>query len=199
MCFYIAYENNRNSSGGKFGFHVDNHSGKSLSYFIIIVTTRPECSMGGFNIKTLLTIQLRVLLSLRLCLKLCSNLELKFADQEGSANIPLNRSWALTWEESLSQLMGSLCETEQQRRDPQDHWTQAKKVLFEVIIPRYLNPMESEGRSVQPCLPHSDLWPGNSLPRSESPDTLCIFDSGAIWGHNESKSPSKREINARRS
>lgn len=85
--------------------------------------------------------------------------------------------------------MSSLCEIEEQRRAPQDDWTEAKRLLFEVVIPRYLRPLESEGRSIQPCLLHCDLWPGNTMPRSHSPDKLCIFDSSAIWGHNESKFP----------
>lgn len=88
--------------------------------------------------------------------------------------------------------MSSLCEIEEQRRGPDDDWTKGKKLLFEVVIPRYLRPLESEGRSIQPCLLHCDLWPGNTMPRSDSPEHLCIFDSSAVWGHNESKLPPQR-------
>lgn len=111
------------------------------------------------------------------------------ADYKRIANIPISKNWSSTWEECFANVMSSLCEIEEQRRGPEDDWTAAKKLLFEVVIPRYLRPLESEGRSIQPCLLHCDLWPGNTRPRSDFPNTLCIFDSAAIWGHNESKPP----------
>lgn len=103
------------------------------------------------------------------------------------ANIPVNTAWTSTWEQCFAQLLRGLCETEerQQHQAPSAEWTQLKKVLFDVIIPRYLRPLQSDGRSVQPCLLHSDLWPGNTRPRTDSPETLCLFDSSAYWGHNE--------------
>lgn len=103
------------------------------------------------------------------------------------ANIPINTGWTSTWEQCFTQVLRGLCEIEerQQQQGPGAEWTQMKKVLFDVIIPRYLRPLESDGRSVQPCLLHCDLWPGNTRPRTNPPETLCVFDSAALWGHNE--------------
>lgn len=59
-----------------------------------------------------------------------------------------------------------------------------KKVFLDKAIPRYLSPLESGGRSIKPCLIHSDLWPGKIKPMA-STDELCLFDACAYWGHNE--------------
>jgi hypothetical protein len=78
-----------------------------------------------------------------------------------------------------------MCEQEESLRGPDEDFTRLKKVFFERVIPRYLRPMESDGRSIEPCLIHNDLWPGNVKPRTDSPDTVAIVDSAAIWGHFE--------------
>ena len=59
-----------------------------------------------------------------------------------------------------------------------------KKVLHEKVIPRLLRPLETEGRSIQPCLIHSDIWPGNTMLDSDTQEVI-IFDFCAYWGHNE--------------
>ncbi|KAI9375236.1 Fructosamine kinase-domain-containing protein [Aspergillus egyptiacus] len=61
-----------------------------------------------------------------------------------------------------------------------------KSAYLEKIIPKYLGPLETKGRSIKPCLVHSDLWPGNIKPRASS-DELCMFDACAYWGHNEAE------------
>lgn len=58
------------------------------------------------------------------------------------------------------------------------------KKLVNIVIPRLIRPMESEGRSITPVLVHGDLWPGNAK-HDTSTGRLMIFDSGACWGHNE--------------
>lgn len=59
-----------------------------------------------------------------------------------------------------------------------------KKGLLEKVIPRLLRPLETNGRSVTPCLRHTDLWLGNIMMDANT-DKLVIFDSCAVWGHNE--------------
>lgn len=56
--------------------------------------------------------------------------------------------------------------------------------LCNTVIPRLLRPLETGGRSIDPCLIHSDLWPGNCRPDGDT-RKIMIFDSCAFWGHNE--------------
>jgi protein-ribulosamine 3-kinase len=80
--------------------------------------------------------------------------------------------------------MRSLLNLELKRHGPDDLFEKLKEKFFNVVIPRYLRPLETDGRSIQPCLIHSDLWPGNIKPKADTGD-LCMFDSCAYWGHNE--------------
>jgi hypothetical protein len=80
--------------------------------------------------------------------------------------------------------MTSLLNQEELVNGTNSELTALKTALFGKVIPRYLGPLETEGRTIQPCLIHSDLWPGNIKPMAPS-DELCMFDASAYWGHNE--------------
>ena len=103
------------------------------------------------------------------------------------ANIPLDSTWNSSWEKFWAQTFRSMCEKEEVARGPDDDLTRLNKVFQEVVIPRYLRPLESDGRVVYPTLLHNDGWPGNIKPRKGSPQNLCLFDSCAVWGHNEGR------------
>lgn len=104
------------------------------------------------------------------------------------ANVPIGNAWQDSWVAFWSQHMMSLCQVEEERCGPDTDFAPLKKVFFEQVIPRYLGPLETDGRSVQPCLIHNDLWPRNGKPKTDDPDTLCAFDSACFWGHNEGRS-----------
>ncbi|KAK1675225.1 Fructosamine kinase-domain-containing protein [Colletotrichum godetiae] len=100
------------------------------------------------------------------------------------ANVPVNNSWDPSWESFWKQQMKGLFDQEDHVHGTDDELTTLKTVFLHKVIPRYPGPLEKEGRSVTPCLIHSDLWPGNIKPKKFS-DGLCIFDACAYWGHNE--------------
>ncbi len=101
------------------------------------------------------------------------------------ANIPQDNTWNSSWEKFWAQTFRSMCEKEEVARGPDDNLTRVKKVFQEFVIPRYLRPLESDGRIIYPTLLHNDGWPGNIKPRKGSPNNLCLFDSCAVWGHSE--------------
>ncbi|OBT74195.1 hypothetical protein VF21_07029 [Pseudogymnoascus sp. 05NY08] len=68
--------------------------------------------------------------------------------------------------------------------------TELSKALFEKVIPRMMRPLETGGRTIEPCLVHSDIWLGNVKPDAETEEPI-IFDSCAFWGHNEGSSSSR--------
>lgn len=105
------------------------------------------------------------------------------------ANVPINNTWNPSWEAFWAQQMKGLFDQEEKARKDRDVDLRLLKTAFlEKAIPRYLRPLESDGRTIQPCLIHSDLWPGNIKPRSETGE-LCLFDACAYWGHNEGHLP----------
>lgn len=99
-------------------------------------------------------------------------------------NIPVDNSWNSSWEKFFAQQMRSMFDRDDEIHGLDEELTGLKQGFLNRVIPRYLRPLETDGRSIEPCLIHSDLWPGNIKPRSAT-DELCMFDSCAYWGHNE--------------
>ncbi|KUI53183.1 Protein-ribulosamine 3-kinase, chloroplastic [Cytospora mali] len=100
------------------------------------------------------------------------------------ANIPNDNTWQDTWEVFFTQLMKKMFEQEELAHGKDDRVEYLKEALYEKVIPRLLRPLETEGRSIQPCLIHSDIWPGN-LKLDVETKKVILFDSCAFWGHNE--------------
>ncbi len=99
-----------------------------------------------------------------------------------------NNSWQTSWETWFTSAMLRMFEEEERSHgndDTQEELEVLKQGLLEKVIPRLLRPLESNGRTVVPCLIHSDLWLGNIMVDANT-DEIVIFDSCAYWGHNES-------------
>ena len=100
------------------------------------------------------------------------------------ANLPNDNRWQTSWETFFFQLMVRMFDLEVKGHAQDDELEQLKSNMLTKVIPRLLRPLETGGRSIKPCLIHSDLWPGNCMPDADT-DEIMIFDSCAFWGHNE--------------
>lgn len=108
------------------------------------------------------------------------------------ANIPNDNTWQDSWEAWFAQAMRQMFRIEETAHGVDEELNALKKDVFEKVIPRLLRPLETGGRSISPCLIHSDLWPGNAMPDAQTGE-IYIFDSCAFWGHNEADLGSWRE------
>lgn len=94
-----------------------------------------------------------------------------------------NNAWESSWESFWTRVMKGAFETEERRCGPHDERLgKLKTAWFDCVIPRYLRPLESNGRSVTPCLVHTDLWPENCKYTLDM-DAVCVYDANAFWGH----------------
>ena len=50
-----------------------------------------------------------------------------------------------------------------------------------VVIPRLLEPLQSEGRSIKPCLMVGDLWDENTATDMNTGEPF-VFDAGSMYG-----------------
>lgn len=57
-------------------------------------------------------------------------------------------------------------------------------LVLDKVIPRLLEPLQSEGRSIKPCLVHGDLWDENAATDGLTGEPF-IFDAGSFYVHNE--------------
>lgn len=100
------------------------------------------------------------------------------------ANLPNDNTWQDTWEVFFTQLLKKMFELEESSHGKDDRLDFLKDTLYTKVIPRLLRPLETNGRSINPCLVHSDVWPGNMMLDAKTKN-IVLFDSCAFWGHNE--------------
>ncbi len=100
------------------------------------------------------------------------------------AHLPNDNSWQNSWEAFFRQLIEQMLRFDDNAHGQDPDMETLREGLLNKVIPRLLRPLETGGRSIKPCLVHSDLWPGNAMPDANTGE-IIIFDSCAFWGHNE--------------
>lgn len=93
-----------------------------------------------------------------------------------------------TWEDSWETLYRDQL-AHQIKMDEEKHgvWPEFQHVchlILDKVIPRLLRPLQSEGRSIKPCLIHGDLWDENTATDLNTGEPF-VFDAGSMYAHNE--------------
>ncbi|KAI0967339.1 Fructosamine kinase-domain-containing protein [Xylaria arbuscula] len=101
-----------------------------------------------------------------------------------SGNLPQMTEWESSWQTFFTQSLRQAIDLELAARGPDPEFDELLPILFDTVILRLLGPLESEGRSVKPCLVHGDLWYANSA-IDESTGESLIFDACCFYAHNE--------------
>lgn len=104
-------------------------------------------------------------------------------------NIPQENTWCDTWEEFFTKAFRHHLDIEERVQGFDQEMRDLGNAMIDRIIPRLLRPLESEGRSITPCIIHGDLWAGN-VAMEVNTDEPMIFDAcgfWGFWGHNECK------------
>ena len=60
-----------------------------------------------------------------------------------------------------SKILGRAMDIDQHKSDPGPELIAVRKLFFDKVIPRLLNSLSSDGRSIKPHLVHGDLWDEN--------------------------------------
>ncbi|KAK1624086.1 hypothetical protein BDP81DRAFT_465029 [Colletotrichum phormii] len=93
--------------------------------------------------------------------------------------------WESSWEVWWTTHMRFLLERERLIRGVYATEEEATLDFFlNTVLPRYLHPLETEGRSIKPTLCHTDLWPGNIKYKLDN-EAVIVYDANALWAHNE--------------
>lgn len=101
--------------------------------------------------------------------------------------LPQTNDWEASWEIWWTKHMRMILERDVTIRG---EFTIDEKATVDDFLnkalPRYLRPLETGGRSIKPCLCHTNMWPGNVKHRLDN-EALITFDANAVWGHHECK------------
>ncbi|KAH3963557.1 hypothetical protein HBI56_235300 [Parastagonospora nodorum] len=111
--------------------------------------------------------------------------------------VPLPHAWGRydcdlemtdIWEGSCSVLyqkqLAHMIKLDQQRNGVLPEFQHACKLVVEKVIPRLLEPLQSSGRTIKPCLVHGDLWDENTATDVQTGQSF-IFDAASFYAHNE--------------
>ncbi len=98
--------------------------------------------------------------------------------------LPQEVGWDSSWTSFFSKLLASIWKVD---INSNGHWAEldaAMERTLSHVIPRLLGALESNGRSVKPCLIHGDLWEGN-IGTDINTGNIYIYDAAAYYAHNE--------------
>ncbi|KAI0892535.1 Fructosamine kinase-domain-containing protein [Annulohypoxylon nitens] len=101
-----------------------------------------------------------------------------------SGILPQWTEWEDNWEVFFTNNLRMALNLEIKVRGHDPEFDVLVPAIFDKVIPRLLRPLESEGRSVKPCLVHGDLWYANSGIDADTGDSI-IFDACCFYAHNE--------------
>ncbi len=89
------------------------------------------------------------------------------------------------WEDSWSRMFQrQLAHTVALDREKNEQWGEFKilcDLTLEKVVPRLLEPLQSGGRSIKPCLIHGDLWDENTATDMDTGEPF-VFDAGSMYG-----------------
>ncbi|EPE34169.1 hypothetical protein GLAREA_07182 [Glarea lozoyensis ATCC 20868] len=93
-------------------------------------------------------------------------------------------TWEISWAELYKKQLGHMFAMDVEKHGPWPEFEQLVDITLNKVIPRLLEPLQSDGRSIKPCLLHGDCWDENTATDMESGEPF-VFDAGSFYGHNE--------------
>ncbi|KAI1506316.1 Fructosamine/Ketosamine-3-kinase [Biscogniauxia marginata] len=98
--------------------------------------------------------------------------------------LPLNTKWDNSWTSFSQKLLQDVYQLDVRVNGLWEELDSIMKITLDKLIPRLLEPLTSQGRSIKPCLIHGDLWESN-IGTDASTGELYIFDACAYYAHHE--------------
>ncbi|KAK3934345.1 Fructosamine kinase-domain-containing protein [Diplogelasinospora grovesii] len=98
--------------------------------------------------------------------------------------VPQSVSWEPSWTAFFIKLLKHVIDMDFRLNGYWKDLDTLEKRLIEHVIPRLLNALVEDGRTIKPSLIHADLWEGNTGTAFDN-GNIYIFDSAAFYAHHE--------------
>ncbi|ROV89589.1 hypothetical protein VMCG_09942 [Cytospora schulzeri] len=92
--------------------------------------------------------------------------------------------WDSDWSRYFTDLITTFYNADIAVNGTEATYSRLFELLRQHVIPRLLKPLQAEGRVLQPCLVHGDLWHENTG-LNEGTYEPMVYDASAFYGHNE--------------
>lgn len=97
---------------------------------------------------------------------------------------PHNTTWEENWCTFFTRLMTQFFDREIAQNGPQPEYEAAYRKFAKEVVPQILEPLQSDGRILKPCLIHGDLWEENTG-LDLATGSPVVFDASVMHAHNE--------------
>lgn len=97
---------------------------------------------------------------------------------------PQNVGWESNWTTFYTALIKHVMAMDFQTNGYWEDLDKAEQRIVEHVIPRLLDALVQDGRSIKPSLIHADLWEGNTGISLEN-GNVYTYDSAGFYAHNE--------------
>jgi fructosamine-3-kinase len=89
-------------------------------------------------------------------------------------------SWAVLFRKQLAHMI----ELDKAKNGEWPEFKMVCQLILDKVVPRLLEPLQSNGRTIKPCLVHGDLWDENTAMDMATGEPF-IFDACSFYAHNE--------------
>ncbi|KAI1214672.1 Fructosamine kinase-domain-containing protein [Annulohypoxylon truncatum] len=93
-------------------------------------------------------------------------------------------TWETSWAKSFTHQLQDVIKYDNETNGVWPEYDAACKQLIDVVIPRLLGALQSDGRNITPSLIHGDLWERNIGIDMETGEPV-LFDPGCTYAHHE--------------
>lgn len=100
-----------------------------------------------------------------------------------NGDLPQRNDWEEKWEEFFANGIKHMLDLNIERGGKWPEMEALKSEMLSKVIPRFLRPLETEGRFVKLSLVHGDLWCGNAVDMQA--DLPIVYDPSGFFAHNE--------------
>ncbi|KAI0020408.1 Fructosamine/Ketosamine-3-kinase [Xylariomycetidae sp. FL0641] len=98
--------------------------------------------------------------------------------------LPLHTTWESNWTTFFQRLLRGVWELDRQLNGAWAELDAAMDTVLAKVVPRLLDPLTADGRTLKPCLIHGDLWESNIGTDADTGD-VYIYDACAYYAHHE--------------
>jgi protein-ribulosamine 3-kinase len=98
--------------------------------------------------------------------------------------LPHTVDWEESWSVFFAKLLKGVIKLDSETNGVWPEFERAATQIIDVVIPRLLGVLQSDGRQIKASLIHGDLWEGNIGTDMETGD-IIFFDAGSYYAHNE--------------
>ena len=88
--------------------------------------------------------------------------------------------WEDSWSRLFQRQLAHIVAMDQAKNGMWEDFKIVCDLTLEKVVPRLLVPLQSEGRSIKPCLIHGDLWDENTATDMNTGEPF-IFDAGSMY------------------